>query len=113
MPKETRELFQEMHRECTRDGDIVRLQANEERIFECLDKMEKGQEKVAAALEKLASQGEVIAYDRAENAKRFENLFKRVSDLEKAPGKFWHAVASSIIAAVLTAAFLYALRLKP
>lgn len=92
-----REMFQTQQaslHSCAKEGDLAHLRANEERILDSLNRMEKGQEKVAEALQMLASQGEQLIFlhqdfnrEREENAKRFENLFKRVHSLETSPGE--------------------------
>jgi septal ring factor EnvC (AmiA/AmiB activator) len=113
---------------CRQEGNIAELKGNDARLFDVLGRIEKNQERFIEVLEQIAAQGERINHletDVRRQETDANNLFgrvrilemepkgsaldKRISDLEKEPGKeanqvragFWNALIAAVIALVV------------
>jgi len=95
---------------CKQEGIIGELQATMDAIAGTLQEMRDSQKRFISLLEEIARQGEQIKSliqrtDKVE--KDVDGLFKRMRDVELAPGKQASATQMGLIAALISAVVAY------
>lgn len=95
---------------CRQEGTIGELQATLDAVSSTLDEIKKGQAQFITLLQEIARQSEQIKSmvqrtDKTE--KDVQCLFKRMRDVELAPGKQASSTHMAVIAAVIAAVVAY------
>lgn len=95
---------------CTKDAAIAAIEANYMRMFQTLERLEKGQDRFIEMLEKISAQSEHMkAIDaRVGVAERsISAIDERVRGIEMQPAEQNTAVRNGVLIAVFSAVFAY------